>query len=114
ASALKAGVRFTLHSDYDVTEIGPLRCIENAVTRIMRDGGEILAADERISVEQGLRSMTADAAWQIHMDHALGSLETGKYADLVVLDEDPLKVDPTRLSAIAVRETWVEGIKRHG
>ena len=114
ASALKAGVRFTLHSDYDVTEIGPLRCIENAVTRVMRDGGEVLAPEERITVEQGLRSMTADAAWQIHMDHAIGSIEPGKYADLVVLDEDPLKVDPTRLSAIGVRETWVEGMKRFG
>jgi len=114
ASALKAGVRFTLHSDYDVTEIGPLRCIENAVTRIMRDGGEVLAPSECISVEQGLRSMTIDAAWQARMDHAVGSLEPGKYADLVVLDEDPLKVEPTRLSAIAVRETWVEGIRKHG
>jgi predicted amidohydrolase YtcJ len=48
------------------------------------------------------------------MDHAVGSLEPRKYADLVVLDEDPLKVEPTRLSAIAVRETWVGGIKKHG
>jgi predicted amidohydrolase YtcJ len=114
ATALKAGVRFTLHSDYDVTPIGPLRCIENAVTRIMRDGGEVLAPEERISVEQGLRSMTIDAAYQARMDHAVGSLEIGKYADLVVLEEDPLKVDPTRLSQIEVRETWVEGRKRYG
>ena len=114
ASALKAGVRFTLHSDYDVTEIGPLRCIENAVTRVMRDGGEVLAPEECISVEQGLRSMTIDAAWQARMDHALGTLEVGKYADLVVLDEDPMKVDPSRLSQIGVRETWVEGQRRYG
>ena len=114
ASALKAGVRFSLHSDYDVTEIGPLRCIENAVTRVMRDGGEVLAPAECISVEQGLRSMTIDAAYQAHMDHALGSLEVGKYADLVVLEEDPMSVDPRRLAQIAVRETWVEGEKRFG
>ena len=114
ASALKAGVRFSLHSDYDVTEIGPLRCIENAVTRVMRDGGEVLAPEECITVEQALRSMTIDAAWQAHMDHAVGSLEIGKYADLVILDEDPMMVDPTRISQIGVRETWVEGIKRFG
>ncbi len=111
-SALKAGVRFSLHSDYDVTEIGPLRCIENAVTRVMRDGGEVLAPDERISVDQALRSMTIDAAYQARMDHAVGTLEVGKYADLVVLDEDPMKIDPRRLSQIAVHETWVEGVKR--
>ena len=113
-SALKAGVRFSLHSDYGVTEIGPLRCIENAVTRIMRDGGEVLAPEQRISVEQAIRAMTIDAAYQARMDHAVGSLEVGKYADLVVLEEDPMKVDPTRLSKIPVRETWVEGVKRFG
>jgi len=58
--------------------------------------------------------MTIDAAWQARMDHAVGSLEPGKYADLVVLDEDPMTVDPSRLSQIRVRETWVEGIKRFG
>ncbi|MEQ1865701.1 MAG: amidohydrolase, partial [Micropepsaceae bacterium] len=113
-SALKHGVRFSLHSDYDVTEIGPLRCIENAVTRIMRDGGEVLAPEQRISAEQAIRAMTVDAAYQARMDHAIGTLEVGKYADLVVLDEDPMKVNPTRLSEIKVRETWVEGVKRFG
>jgi hypothetical protein len=111
-SALKHSVRFSLHSDYDVTEIGPLRCIENAVTRIMRDGGEVLGPDQRIPVEQALRAMTIDAAYQARIDHAVGTLEVGKYADLVVLEEDPMKVDPTRLSQIKVRETWVEGEKK--
>jgi predicted amidohydrolase YtcJ len=114
ASASRAGVRYTLHSDFDVTEIGPLRCIENAVTRVMRDGGDILAPDERISVDQALRTMTIDAAWQARMDHAVGTLEPGKYADLVVLDEDPLEINPLRLSQIGVRETWVEGQRRYG
>ncbi len=113
-SALKHGVRFSLHSDYDVTEIGPLRCIENAVTRIMRDGGEVLGPEQRLPVEQAIRAMTIDAAYQARMDHAIGTLEVGKYADLVVLEEDPMKVDPTRLSQIKVRETWVEGVKRFG
>jgi hypothetical protein len=114
ASASRAGVRYTVHSDFDVTEIGPLRCIENAVTRVMRDGGEVLAPEECIPVEQALRTMTIDAAWQAHSDHITGSLEPGKYADLVILDEDPLKVDPNKLSQIGVRETWVEGQKRSG
>ena len=114
ASASRAGVRYTLHSDFDVTEIGPLRCIENAVTRVMRDGGDILAPDERISVDQALRTMTIDAAWQARMDHAVGSLEAGKYADLVVLDEDPHEINPMRLSQIGVKETWVEGQRRFG
>jgi hypothetical protein len=80
----------------------------------MCDGGEVLAPEECISVEQGLRSMTIDAAWQARMDHAVGTLEPGKYADLVVLDEDPHEINPMRLSQIGVKETWVEGQRRFG
>lgn len=114
ASAIKAGVRFSLHSDFEVTEIGPLRCIENAVTRVMADGGEVLAPEQRIGVVAALKAMTIDAAYQGFMDHAVGSLEVGKYADLVMLEEDPLAVDASRLSAIKVAEAWVEGNRQFG
>ncbi len=47
---------------------------------------EVLNPNERITVEQGIRAMTSDAAWQCHMDDIVGTLEIGKYGDLVVLD----------------------------
>lgn len=104
------GVRWTLHSDEPVTEMGPLRCIENAVTRrLWRTDDEVLAPHECVGVEQALRAMTRDAAWQCHSDHEIGTLEPGKLADLVVLEEDPRSVPPSRLGAVRVLETWVGG-----
>ena len=111
ASVLKAGLRPTLHSDWNVTEIGPLRMVENAATRTMRDGGEVLNPAERVSVEAALRMVTADAAWQCGQDFT-GVIMAGKSADLVVLDKDPTKVDPLTIGQIPVRETWLDGERR--
>jgi predicted amidohydrolase YtcJ len=111
ASALKGGLRPTLHSDWSVTDIGPLRMVENAVTRTMRDGGEVLNPAERISVEAALRMVTSDAAWQCRYDFT-GVLSQGKAADLVILDKDPTLVDPLAIRDIPVRETWLDGERR--
>ena len=70
---------------------------------------ELLASQERVPVEAALRAMTIDAAWQCHSDHEVGSLEVGKYADFVILEEDPREVETSELSKIVVRETWVHG-----
>ena len=56
-----------------------------------------------------LRAMTIDAAWQCHSEHEVGSLEEGKFADFVVLDQDPLTVAPETIGSINVLETWVGG-----
>lgn len=111
ASVLRAGLRPTLHSDWNVTEIGPLRMVENAVTRIMRDGGEVLNPAERVAPEAALRMVTADAAWQCRRDFT-GVIAAGKAADFTLLDQDPTKVDPTTIHAIPVRETWLDGARR--
>ena len=110
AACEAAGIRWTLHSDEPVTEMDPLRCVQNAVTRdLWKAPGEKLAPDESIPVDIALRAMTIDAAWQCHSDHEIGSLEPGKYADFVVLDADPRTVASHEIGAINVCETWVEG-----
>jgi predicted amidohydrolase YtcJ len=110
ATCSEKGITWTLHSDEPVTEMGPLRCIENAVTRRMwRTEGEVLAPQECVSVDAALRAMTCDAAWQCHSDHEVGSLEVGKFADLVVLEQDPRAVAADTIGAIKVLETWVGG-----
>ena len=109
ASALRAGLRISLHSDWNVTPLEPLRYVQDAVTRIMAEGGEVLNANERISVEAALRAVTIDAAWQCRADKITGSIEVGKYADLVLLEEDPTAVDPTSIQDIAVSETRLAG-----
>ncbi|MFA5899189.1 MAG: amidohydrolase [Hyphomicrobium sp.] len=112
ASALKAGLRISMHSDYNVTPIEPLRFMQTAVTRIMRDGGEVLTPNERITQQQAIRAMTLDAAWQCRQDHIIGSLTVGKYADLAILEDNPATVDPERIASIKVSETWLEGQPR--
>jgi predicted amidohydrolase YtcJ len=109
ASARRVGLRPTLHSDYTVTPIDPLRSVQTAVTRRMRDGGEVLNAAECDTVERAMRAVTIDAAWQTHSDDVLGSLEVGKYADLVVLSADPQAVDPEAIAAIEVVQTRLGG-----
>jgi predicted amidohydrolase YtcJ len=113
ASALAGGLRVSLHSDYNVTPIEPLRCADNAVNRVMRDGGDVFGAHERITPAQAMRAVTIDAAWQCRMDHMTGSLEVGKYAALVVLDRDPMAGDPAAIGSIKVVETWLEGKSRY-
>ena len=109
ASALRHGLRPSFHSDYSVSPICPLRSVQTATTRSMRDGGEILNADERISAEAALRAVTIDAAWQTHTDHVLGSLEPGKYADFAILSSDPRTVDPSAIGDITVQQTRLGG-----
>lgn len=109
-SCAKAGIRWTVHSDDTVTEMGPMRLIDNAVNRILwREPGGVLNPAEQVSVEQAIIALTRDAAWQCHSEHEIGTLEVGKFADFVVLDRDPLAIPPEELGSVQVLETWVDG-----
>ena len=107
------GIRWTIHSDDPVTEMNPLRCIENAVTRSMWKSDEILNSKERVDIDAALRACTIDAAWQCHSDHEVGSIEVGKYADFIVLDSDPRDVPADKIKEVRVLETWVNGCRVH-
>ena len=113
ASALSAGLRISLHSDWNVTPLEPLRYVEDAVTRIMAESGDVLNGDERIPVEAALRAVTVDAAWQCRAEDITGSIEVGKYADLLVLEEDPTTVEPTQINGIGVSQTLLAGASHH-
>jgi predicted amidohydrolase YtcJ len=109
-SAEEAGVGFTLHSDFMVTDPDPLHMIEMAVTRkTWKEPEYVLAPQEKISVESAIRALTSEAAWQLFSEHEIGSLETGKFADFVILDEDPREVNPDAIKEIKVLETWMDG-----
>jgi predicted amidohydrolase YtcJ len=112
ASCSKAGIRWTIHSDEPVSDMGPLRLIDNAVNRtVWKEPGSVLNPDECVSVEQAIVSLTRDAAWQCYSEHEIGSLEVGKCADFVILDKDPLAVPPGEIGMLKVLETWVDGRK---
>ena len=106
----KAGVGFTLHSDFMVTDPVPLHMIEMAVTRrTWKEPDYVLAPQEKISVESAIRAVTSEAAWQLFSEDEVGSLEKGKLADLVILDKDPRKVPADNIKDIKVLETWMDG-----
>jgi predicted amidohydrolase YtcJ len=110
ASTEKAGVGFTLHSDFMVTDPVPLHMIEMAVTRrTWKEPDYVLAPEERITVESAIRAVTSEAAWQLYSEHEVGSLEVGKFADMAILDKDPRKVSPDSIKDIKVQETWMDG-----
>ena len=109
-SVEKAGIRYTLHSDFFVTEPDPLHMIEMAVTRTTwKEPDYVLAPDECVSVESAIRSVTSEAAWMMGSEHEVGSIEKGKFADFVVLDADPRKVAKDQIKNISVLETWMDG-----
>jgi predicted amidohydrolase YtcJ len=109
-SVEEAGVGFTLHSDFMVTDPDPLHMIEMAVTRkTWKEPDYVLAPQETISVESAIRAITSEAAWQLFSDHEVGSLEPGKLADMVILEQDPRDVVPDEIKNIKVLETWMDG-----
>ncbi|MEO6881217.1 MAG: amidohydrolase family protein [Mycobacteriaceae bacterium] len=110
---MRAGLRISLHSDWNVTPLEPLRYVQDAVTRVMSENGEVLNPAERIDVEAALRAVTIDAAWQCRSDHVTGPLEVGKYADLVLLEDDPSTVEPTAIAGVGVSETRLAGEVRY-
>ena len=111
-SVEEAGIRYTLHSDYFVTEPDPLHMIEMAVTRTTwKEPDYVLAPEECVSVESAIRAVTAEAAWMMGSELEVGSIETGKLADFVILDADPRKVAKDQIKNIRVLETWMDGIQ---
>ena len=101
-------MRISLHNDPPVTPEEPLRNISVAATRTA-PSGRVLAPEERLTVEQAIRAQTIDAAWQLFADDMIGSLEVGKYADLVVLSADPRAVPPEQIADLEVRATFLAG-----
>ena len=103
-TALRLGIPFAIHSDAPVTPLAPLFTAWCAVMRETA-AGRVLGEGERIPVADALRAITLGAAYTLKLDHLIGSIEVGKFADFTVLDEDPLAVEPGRLRDVAVHAT---------
>jgi predicted amidohydrolase YtcJ len=78
------------------------------VNRTSRSG-KVMGPDERLTPLEALKAITIWPAYEIFEDGSKGTIETGKLADLVVLDRNPLTVDPTEINKIVVLETIKEG-----
>ena len=107
-----------LHDPYDEstpTPINPLQTLWGFVTRknIDEDGSFCdppqWAAQHEITVEQGLRLLTIGPAYAVSQDDVLGTLKAGKFADIVILDRNPLAVSPDEILKLSVLMTMVGG-----
>ncbi|MDE0358942.1 MAG: amidohydrolase [Gammaproteobacteria bacterium] len=107
-SSIDRGIRFTVHDDTPVTPVDPLQLIWVSVNRLTRSD-QVLGPEERVSPLEAMRAMTIDAAWQNFEEDIKGSVEPGKLADLVILSDNPLTVDPLAIREIQVMETIVGG-----
>jgi predicted amidohydrolase YtcJ len=108
ASALQRGIRFGLHNDSPVTPVSPLLSVGTAVSRLT-SGGQALGAEQAITVDQALRSMTLDSAYLAFEEDLKGTLAEGKLGDVVILEADPHKVAPREVKDIPVAMTIVGG-----
>ena len=107
-SFLDAGVRVTQTSDYPPGPFEPMMALQSSVTRT-DSKGNVWGPRQRVTVEEALRVGTIHGAWASFEEHVKGSLEPGKLADLVVLGQDPLRVDPSKLIGVPVERTMAGG-----
>lgn len=108
-SILNSGCSIAVGTDWPGLQyISPLQCIESMVTRKTGEG-VVLDEDEAIDAEAALRLYTVNNAYAGYEEHSKGTIEVGKQADVAVLDDDPVRVDPNRIGAIAVNYTVSDG-----
>ena len=107
-SALKRNIKFTLHHDAPVVGISMFTVAWCAINRIT-SSGKPLGEDQKLTPFQAFRAITADSAWQNFEEDLKGTLETGKLADMVILSDDPMSIDPMKIRDIRVLQTIKEG-----
>ena len=102
-SLSQANARITLSSDHDVSTLNPFVAMQNAVTR----------APQELSLEEVIRAYTLNGAYVMRQENQVGSLEAGKLADLIVLNQNLFEVHSNRISSTQVDLTILNGAIIH-
>ena len=110
-SLLDSGAVVVFGSDWTVAPLDPLLGVYAAVTRSTLDGAhpDGWVPEQKIDVEASLRAYTSAAAWSGFMEDRTGTLLAGRLADIVVLSENPIAIEPERLRDVRVELTFVGG-----
>jgi predicted amidohydrolase YtcJ len=101
-----AGIPIILSSDQ--APLGPILAISAAVNRV-RASGKVFQPEERLTLEEAIRAVTSTSAWAFHQEDVNGSIEVGKFADMVVLGRDILTVDSLEIKDIPILMTITHG-----
>ena len=124
ASFVKNGVRITASADHPITpDPNPFHAIEAGVTRNlynaeffevdgikdMDDSTWLLGKEERVSVMDMVKAYTINGAYSLHMDHEVGSLEMGKFADMIIIDRDIFNLNPLDIEFTKILKTIFNG-----
>lgn len=107
-TALNKGLHVTSHTDAPVAFPNLMMIMWTTVNRVSRSGA-VIGTAERLTPYEALQSITIWGAYQHFEENTKGSLKEGKLADMVLLDANPLKVDPMKLKEIQIMETIKEG-----
>lgn len=107
--ALDRGLVYTSHHDAPVALPDSIAILSSQVTRRTRTSGTVLGPEQRVTALEALKAITINAAHQYFEEDSKGSIEVGKLADLVVLSENPLTVDPDEIRNITVIQTFKKG-----
>lgn len=108
ADAFELGIKASMHNDPPVSPVNPMLNMWIAMKR-ESTSGIVLGQDQIITAQQALKAYTINAAYQFGMEQQVGSLERGKFADFVMLSDNPLTVDIDKVKEIKVLSTVLNG-----
>lgn len=108
-SAKEKGIIATDHTDWGVTPLNQLFLLWTAVERKSRTG-QVIGPNEKLSPIEALRTITINAAYEYCEEQIKGSIEKGKFADLVILSDDILTIETDKIKDVMVLETIKEGL----
>ena len=107
-AAMDRNLVYNFHTDTPVIQPNLLHTVWTAVNRLT-SGGVVLGEDQKISAFDALKGITINAAFEYGEETTKGSIKPGKRADLVILSENPLKIDPMMIKDITVLQTIKDG-----
>ena len=107
-TAIQNDLPFTLHQDTPVVPPDMLHTVWCAVNRVTKSG-RTLGEDEKITPQEALKGVTIHGAYQYFEEHKKGSIKPGKQANFVILQDNPLTIEPMKIKDITILETIMQG-----
>jgi len=108
---LNHGVRLAFGTDWDVAPLNPMLTLYAAVTRATLDGKNPNGwfPEQKLTIQEAIEAYTMGSAYAEFQENQKGSVVPGKLADLVLLSDDVLTIDPVKIRDVKVLKTWVGG-----